>query len=189
MADLLTMLGLVLEVGGIVMALRGIATQNDALFPNRRRPYRTALRAVKRLLVRLKHALGLQPPPGPPRHHSVHVSGTAHVTGDATARVVGRGSPSKEAPLEEWIAYWERRMNDFKQDLELMTTTMQVADADNSARIDEESRSRKAADAKLEERLPVMIGGEEGRELVRTSKALVATAVGAALQGVASLLG
>ncbi len=188
MADLLTILGLVLEVGGIVVALRGIATQNDALFPNRRRPYRTALRAVKRLPVRLKHALGLQPPPGPPRHHFVHVSGTAHGTASATARVV-RGSPSKEASLGECNAYWERRMDDLKRELDLMTTAMQVAGANNSDRIAEESRLRKAADAELEERLPVMIGGEEGRELVRTSKALLVTAIGAALQGVASLLG
>lgn len=107
MEGVLAVLGLVLELGGIGVALWGLEELSAELFPSRPLPHRAAFRRVKR-------ALGVKPSA---QNLQVHASGHADIS--AELRVQGhRGPPPDDAPLADWNLYWESRMNNLREGLD-----------------------------------------------------------------------
>jgi hypothetical protein len=176
-ATFLVVLGLGFELAGIGLAVSGVVAVGDELFPGLRFPHRRAVAWVGRVIRRKG------------QHRQLAVADAATATGVARLRAQGvRGRPSEDAPLDEWNAYWESRINNLGQRLDWVVEDMQQADAENTRRITEEARQRETAITRLEERLLVVVGGDGGRGLVRTWWGLILIGCGAFLQVFGGLL-
>jgi hypothetical protein len=172
-------IGLGCELAGIGIALWGLDELSGELFPGRPLPHRAAWRWTKR-------RLGIKP-----AGRLVQLEGTASSMGLAgSARLlVTKGRPSEAASLAEWNAYWDSRLENLSDQITWLHQDTKEANDRLAKRLEAESTERHAGDARLEERLTVVIGGEGGSGLAKTWWGLAITFVGSLLQGLAQGLG
>ena len=174
---LLSAVGALLELVGLVVALVGVQELSAELFPSRPLPHRAAWSWIRRYVGSKGQPVNLQ------------ISGSLsalRVTGDVRLSVI-KARPSEDAPLAEWNAYWDSRLAELRERIDLVAEDRREADEEIRDRLTQESSDRKEENRRLESRLRAVVGGEEGSGLVKTWWGLVVTAVGVALQGVASL--
>ena len=106
------------------------------------------------------------------------------------ARVqVTRTRPADDAPLAEWNLYWESRVGNLDERLEVLQRDTKAADDLLERRVVGEEAARASGDTELAEKLRMIIGGKEGSGLVKACWGLFATALGTLLQGIAPLFG
>lgn len=174
----LSVIGLVLELAGLAIVLQGLDELSSDLFPGRPLPHRAAWRWIRQ-------RIGPKPQPRVVQG-SVALDGVAAV---GTARgVVTKARPSDDATLSEWNEYWESRLGNLSERIDLVTMDLRDADRKTQERLAAESSARSEGDRKLEERLRVVVGGEGGSGLVKTWWGLAVAGAGTLVSGLAGML-
>ena len=90
--------------------------------------------------------------------------------------------PADDAPLPEWNVYWERRIEDVRQEVSSLREQTTKADAKTNRRITDETQARLKSEAEAKQRQKELIAGKDGAGLVKTWWGLLATAIGTLLQ-------
>jgi hypothetical protein len=166
-------IGLVCELGGIVVALWGLDELSSELFPGRPLPHKAAWRWTKRRVLRIK-----------PNRVTVQVHPATLTLEALPARVyTTKARPSDGAPLSQWNEYWDSRLKNLSDQITWVREDMKKEDDSLARRLKDENAERHTAVAQLEERLTSVVGGEGGRGLARTWWGFAVTAFGVLLQG------
>lgn len=174
----LVVIGALLEVGGIGVALWGVDDLSRELFPGRLLPHRALREWFDRRVLRRKSAVTL----------GVASTEIGLLWGHARGQSLPP-RPADDAELNEWVAFLERRLANIDEGLVWSREDLKEAVAKLGARIEAEASARSAADEERDDKLRRVMGGEEGGGLVKTFWGLSATALGALLQAIASLVG
>jgi hypothetical protein len=172
--------GVILELGGIAIALWGVDELSADLFPGQPLPHRAGGRLIKRGWRLVKRRLGFKPPA------RVVQLGTALMEVSALGGVRAfstKPRPSDAASLTEWNEYWDSRLGNLADQIGWLKQDMKKADHELGARVSAESDARSAAVSDLQQRMRTAIGGQDGRGLVKTWWGLALTFVGVLLQG------
>lgn len=169
--------GVLLQLGGITLALRGLDELGGTLFPGRPLPHQAFWRAAKR-------RVGLAPKP-----RLVHLRGAASVeTAGSVRALLTKRRPTNDAPPEEWSAYLESRIGNVEDRLSWLMVDMRTADDEINRRLADERNERTMADVTLADRLRAALAGPGGTGLDKTWWGLAATALGTLLQAVVGLI-
>jgi hypothetical protein len=92
--------------------------------------------------------------------------------------------PADDAPLTDWNAYWELRLAALSKQVGWVKDDLKASHEDMAEKLAAERGERHASIAQVQEKLRVVVGGDEGRGLAVTWWGLVLTAVGTALQAI-----
>ncbi len=173
----LAVVGLVLDVAGLVATLWGLDSLSGELFPGAPLPHRRVGRWLKRKFSRTRS----------------HVIGTsAFASGGAVMNARGlvtKGRPAQDAAHEQWVAYWDSQIAALQTQVDWLNEDLRAARTEIDDRLTTETTARIAGDAELAEKVRAWLGGERGRGLALTFWGLVAAVVGTLLQGLAGLFG
>ncbi len=174
---MIALVGLVLDVAGLMATLWGLDSLSGELFPGAPLPHRRASRWLKGKFSR-------------PRPQVIGIGAFASGGAVMTARALAtKGRPAPDAPHDDWVEYWDSQIAALQQQVGWLNEDLRAARTEIDERMTTETTARIAGDAELAEKVRIWLGGERGRGLALTFWGLVAAVVGTLLQGLASLLG
>lgn len=174
----LALLGVALDVIGLLIALWGVDELSRELFPNRPLPHRAVWRWVRSKLPWLRRDATVRPK----TITSQARIGTPRLSADPAR-------PSPGASEDEWFDYWDERIKKTREQIRWVSDDLTKVNAILGDRISEESKERERAVRELSEKARAWLGGDQGRGLLLTFLGLLVTLVGTVLQGVAGALG
>jgi hypothetical protein len=168
--DGFALVGTTLDVIGVGMAAYGVDELGRELFPESPLPHRAVARRVRRLLRR-------------PKKVTIGVASIEASAMIGQARVsVTKPRPADEAPLPEWVAYFDSRFGNLEERIRSEQEDRIDEGKQLRERLASEEQARASSDEELLERVRAWVGGEGGRGLVFTFYGLVVTATGVCFQ-------